>query len=316
MSKLERLLKLLAVLLDTPYPLAAEDLRHKIGGYPDSDPSFRRAFERDKDDLRSMGVMLRVEPVPGTDPPLDGYRIDADEYAGRDPGLEPDELAALHLAAALVRLDSVGEDAFWKLGGVEPTAAPSTPALATLPTSAEAAALYTAVTERRVASFDYRGERRSLEPSRMSFQRGHWYVSGIDRLRDAERIFRLDRISGGIDLGEPDAFEPVDARSPETTRPWEIGDGASIPARVLIDAGEAMWARVHLSEDEIVEHRDDGSVIVAVDVRNVDAFRDWVLGFLDNAEVLDPPELRADLLQWLVAIENAHGEPAARGAGA
>lgn len=305
MSKLERLLKLLAVLLDTAQPLSAENIRMKIGGYPEVDASFRRAFERDKDDLRSMGVNVRVESVPETDPPIDGYRIDAEEYAGQDPGLEPEELAALHLAAALVRLDSVGEDAFWKLGGHRSQDAPPS-ALATVPTSANTGRLYTAVAERRVASFRYRGELRSLEPSRLSFQRGHWYVSGIDQVRGAERIFRLDRVEGEIDFGEPDAFEPVDARSPETTRPWEIGDGDAVSARVAIDADEAIWARVHLAEHEIEETRPDGGVTVALEVRSIDAFRDWVLGFLGNAEILEPDELRADMVAWLAAIADAH----------
>lgn len=302
MSKLERLLKLLAVLLDTERPLTAEDIRNKIGGYPDAQASFRRAFERDKDDLRTMGVHLQVEPVPGIDPPIDGYRIDADEYAGKDPGLEPDELAALHLAAALVRLDLVGEDAFWKLGGQLADVSP-TSALATVSAPDEAAAMYTAVAERRVATFEYRGEERTLEPSRLSFQRGHWYVSGIDRLRDAARSFRLDRIDGAIRFGEPDAFERVDARSPETTRTWEIGDTEPIVARVAIDAEEAIWARVHLTEGEIVDQRSDGGVVVELQVRSVDAFRDWLLGFLGNAEVLEPQELRTHVLDWLEAIE-------------
>ncbi len=301
MSKLERLLKLLAVLLDTPYPLSAEDIRRRIGGYPDSHDSFRRAFERDKDDLRSMGINVKVEAVPETDPPLDGYRVDADEYAGRDPGLEPDELAALHLAAALVRLDSAGEDAFWKIGGSladdgEPDA------LAVVSTPAEATRLYEAVVERRPARFTYRGEDREIEPSRLTFSHGHWYISGFDRGRRADRVFRLDRFESDVELGEEGSFAPGSARGPELTRTWELGDAAPIPARVVIDAEEAVWARVNLRPDELVESRADGSVVVELQVRNVDAFRDWLLGFLDKAEVLEPAELRNVVTEWLGAL--------------
>lgn len=301
MSKLERLLKLLAVLLDTPRALSAEEIRERIGGYPEVQASFRRAFERDKDDLRGMGVNIRVESVPGTDPPLDGYRVDSEEYAGRDPGLEPDELAALHLAAALVRVDTAGEDAFWKLGG-SPTADREPEAVAVVNTPVEAAVLYTAVVERRPVGFRYRDESRELEPSRLSFTRGHWYISGFDRVRAADRVFRLDRIEGTVSVGEPGAFAPGAARGPELTRTWELGDTQPISARVVIDVEEAVWARVNLRSDEIVETRADGSVVVELSVRNVDAFRDWILGFLDNAEVLEPPELRAGVVEWLGAI--------------
>ncbi|MEK9999630.1 MAG: hypothetical protein VW623_05935, partial [Acidimicrobiaceae bacterium] len=71
MDKLERLLNLTAALLHAEIPLTAEELRDRVGGYPDTKATFRRAFERDKDDLRSMGMPLRVEPVPGVDPPVD-----------------------------------------------------------------------------------------------------------------------------------------------------------------------------------------------------------------------------------------------------
>ena len=82
MDKLERLLNLTAALLDADRVLSANELRHRIGGYPEAKASFRRTFERDKEDLRKMGIPLRVENVPGADPPIDGYRILRSEYAG------------------------------------------------------------------------------------------------------------------------------------------------------------------------------------------------------------------------------------------
>lgn len=304
MSKLERLLKLLAVLLDTAHPLSAEDLRQRIGGYPDNQSSFRRTFERDKDDLRSMGVTIRVASVPATEPPLDGYIVDREDYEGQDPGLEPDELAALHLAAALVRVDSLGDDAFWKLGGAgnsEPASSAETPSVGTVGASDDAGTLHTAIAERRVARFRYRDVDRELEPARLSFIQGKWYVSGHDRARDAERVFRIDRVEGPISLGSPDDYERRSARGPEVTRTWELGDEDPVRARVRIDADEAIWARVHLRPDEL-EIAEDGSVIVTVDVRNTDGFRDWILKFLDNAEVLEPDHLRQTIVEWLRGI--------------
>jgi predicted DNA-binding transcriptional regulator YafY len=306
MSKLERLLKLLAVLLDTTQPLSAEDLRQRIGGYPDNQSSFRRTFERDKDDLRSMGVTIRVASVPATEPPLDGYIVDRDEYAGQDPGLEPDELAALHLAAALVRVDSLGEDAFWKLGGGgtgAPSIAGERAQVGTVASTDDAGTLHTAIAERRLARFRYRDVDRELEPARLSFTQGQWYISGYDRAREAERVFRVDRIDGPIVLGPADAYERRSARGPEVTRTWELGDEEPVHARVRIDAEEAIWARVHLRPEEI-DVAADGSVVVDVQVRNTDAFRHWVLGFLDNAEILEPETMRDMMLDWLRQMDD------------
>ena len=307
MSKLERLLKLLAVLLDTEYPLSAEQIRQRLGGYPDNDASFRRAFERDKDDLRSMGVVISVEPVLQTEPPIDGYTVHRDAYAGKDPGLDVDELAALHLAAALVRVDTLGDDAFWKLGGNTATddaeAETQTP-IGGISVGDDAGTLNTAIDERRIATFDYDGTHRELEPARMSFMRGNWYVSGHDRARDAERVFRLDRITGEIDLGKPGSFERQPARGPEVVRIWEFGDDEPIVAKVHIDAEAALWARVHLRDDER-EDQPDGSVIVTAQVTNVDGFRDWVLSFLDRAVVLEPDSMRSVITEWLQSVKAA-----------
>ena len=156
MSKLERLLKLLAILLDTTVPLSAEDLRRRLGGYPDNDASFRRAFERDKDDIRQLGVTIQKQNVPDRDPPVEGYFIDQVEYAGKDPGLEADELAALHLAAALVRVEDLGDDALWKLGGRPTSQAPDAePAvhLASTEQTNNAGILQVAIAKRQLVRF-------------------------------------------------------------------------------------------------------------------------------------------------------------------
>ena len=305
-SKLERLLKLLAVLLDTEHPLSADDLRRRIGGYPDGDATFRRTFERDKDDLRSMGVNIVVAAVPETEPPLDGYIVNQDDYAGHDPGLAPDELAALHLAAALVRVDSLGDDAFWKLGGSAADSDVDTAggAVRGISIGEDAGVLHSAIAERRLASFMYGGVERTLEPARMSFTRGQWYVSGHDQTRKAERVFRVDRIDGSIELGPAGAYERQPARGPEVTRTWELGDEDPVATKVQIDAEVALWARVHLRPDEI-DVLEDGSVIVNANVSNTDAFRDWVLSFLDNAVVLEPPAMRSMIAEWLTNVREA-----------
>ena len=120
-ERLERLVLLMDLLLDTARPLAGSEIRAKVGGYPDNDASFKRQFERDKDELREMGVPITVDAVPGSDPPVQGYRIRPGDYELRDPGLEPDELEALNLAAAVVGFTGgLGRRAMFKLGGGGP----------------------------------------------------------------------------------------------------------------------------------------------------------------------------------------------------
>ena len=118
MAKLERLLNLTAALLETTRPLSADELRQRVPGYPEAKTSFRRAFERDKDDLRDMGIPLQLELIERDGLQVDGYRIPKDEYYLPDPDLTADELAALHLAASTVLIGGQqGSEALWKLGG-------------------------------------------------------------------------------------------------------------------------------------------------------------------------------------------------------
>ena len=307
MSKLERLLNLTAALLETGRPLTSEELQERVPGYPDSHQSFHRAFERDKDDLREMGVPIRLVPVPGTDPPVDGYRIPKDEYYLRAPGLEPDELAALHLAAGAIRMEGVrGVEALWKLGGAgdEPNAdAVGGEELLRLPTDLRLVPLFTAASQQRVASFAYGGADRSLEVHRLGFRRGHWYVTGHDRSRDASRSFRVDRIDGEVSIGDAGAFERPPAPPGVADRqPWEMGEEDPVTARFLVDADQALSAMQHLGQQAVVEERPDGGLVFEVLVSNRQAFRSFVISFLEHGEVLSPPDLRADLIEWLEAI--------------
>ncbi|MEZ5341587.1 MAG: hypothetical protein R2706_09065 [Acidimicrobiales bacterium] len=74
------------MLLETRIPLSADELREQVEGYPEAGPAFKRAFERDKEDLRTLGIPITVGPVPFSDPPIEGYRVVPDEYYLPDPG--------------------------------------------------------------------------------------------------------------------------------------------------------------------------------------------------------------------------------------
>ncbi|HEX5366657.1 MAG TPA: WYL domain-containing protein [Acidimicrobiales bacterium] len=303
-EKLERLLNLTALLLETPRPLPARHIHERLGGYyPEDRDAFRRAFERDKDDLRSMGVPLEVERVPGVDPPVDGYRIPKDRYYLRDPGLDGGELAALRLAASLVQLEGLpAREGLLKLGGlVEGDPAGHLAgglAVNSLP-AGDVAPLFGAIAARQAVRFAYRGERRTLEPHRLDFARGRWYVSGRDRDRGELRVFRLDRFEGPAEVLTGDRFERPPTAVGVRLDPWALGEGPPVEARVLVDASQAPWIVQHLGPGAVSEERDDGSVVVTMAVTNRDNFRSFVLTFLEHAEVLDPPELRQQVVTWL-----------------
>jgi predicted DNA-binding transcriptional regulator YafY len=294
---------LVAALLEAQLPLTAEELRDRVPGYPKEQAAYRRAFERDKETLREMGVPVSYEQIPLAPDGVFGYRIEKDEYYLSDPGLAADELAALHLAASAVRVEGAnGMQALWKLGGEAFDNGPA-PAVAALPGATHLVPLFAAISDRRLVRFRYRDRDRLLAPHRLSFRNGHWYLSAREVPDGGElRSYRVDRIqSDVVASGEVGAFE-LSAPGDDTPVPWQLGGDEPVTAELLVDADQAGWAVGQLGEESVTERRPDGSLLLAVQVTNRDAFRSFVLGFLDHAEVLGPPTLRAEIVGWLQAI--------------
>src|SRR3984957_4654623 len=218
--KTERLLGLVVCLPPPSRYLSADQIRAAVPGYPEQDDLFKRMFERDKEDLRELGVPLET----GLNHPFDddpGYRIRRQAYELPELRLEADEAAVLGLAArvwrraglggaagggggeggggggeALLKRRGAGIDAA-SLDGTDehPSAQGIEPRLGT--PEAAFGPLWEAVRDHRPVTFSYLAagrsepQRRELEPWGVVNRHGRWYVAGRDRGRDATRGFRL-----------------------------------------------------------------------------------------------------------------------------
>ena len=310
MDRLERLVNLVAALLDTPRPLSRAEIGERIDGYSSDPDAFRRNFERDKDLLRQMGFPLVTE-IPDSGSPEDaGYRIPRELYELPDPGLDEAELAALRLAASAVQMEGDWSEAvvraLRKLGGAVGEAgggATGTGAAATVPSEDAAAVVFAAVGERRQVAFRYRGEDRVVDPWRLSFHRGHWYLAGLDHHRGEERLYRLDRIDGTVTpTGPPGAFARPSMAQAAPPPPWRMGDEEEQVARLWVDSEQATWAMQALGPAALREELPDGSSVFEVAITSVAAFRSFVLGYLEHAEILGPQALRDGMVAWLEAL--------------
>jgi len=306
MMKLERLLDLVALLLETERPLSRHEIRNQLppGAYADDEVAFRRTFERDKDELRDMGLPISVETVPGTDPPLDGYRIRRSEFEADLPILDAEEMASLALASALVRFDAARPDVpIWLLGGSPSGDGRDRPApVAEVADGPLVRELMGAVMDGRVVSFDYRGERRTVEPHRLVFTRGHWHLSGLDRGRGAGRQYRCDRFEGPLSVSTEPITVPAAPIEVREDHAWQFGDGDEIAVDLLVDKRHVSWLASFLRGAEVIEECDDGSVLVREMIRDAAAFRSFVLTFLDGAEIVAPTWLRDEMVDWLEAL--------------
>lgn len=302
MNRLERLVNLLAALIESERPLSRASIRERVPGYSEDEVAYRRAFERDKEALRSMGIPVVTQALDPDFPNHgEGYRILREQYELPDPGLSRDELAALAMAASAVKLETQSAAAaLWKLGGR--VVGPEPTIDVRLPDFEELATVFAARRERRTLTFVYKARQRHFDPYRLTFRAGHWYVNGFDHQYEDVRTYRLDRMEGDITAGEPGGFSsPPPSRQPWLP-PWQMGDGPTVEARLLVDADQATLARAQAPTAEVIEERDDGSIVLGFSVTNGEAFRSFVLGFLDHAEILAPPELRASFVDYLTGL--------------
>src|ERR1700691_3657072 len=243
--KTERLLGLVVCLLSTRRYLTADQIRQAVPGYPEQDDLFKRMFERDKEDLRDLGVPLET----GLNHPVDddpGYRVRQQAYELPELRLEADEAAVLGLAArvwrraelagaaagALLKLRAAGIDAASLDGSDEdPSAQGIEPRLGT--PEAAFGPLWEAVRDRRPVTFSYRAagrsdpQRRELEPWGVVNRHGRWYVAGRGRGRDDHRVLPLSRIAGPVKFCGPAGSVTV----PDGTEVRElVSDRDSVPA--------------------------------------------------------------------------------------
>lgn len=294
--KLERLLNLVAALLASRTPLTIEQIRDRVHGYPESTEAFRRSFERDKDELRSIGVPLRLVG----DGALAAYSIDADDYELRDFGLNDAERSALRLASGMVRVGSLDADAgIAQLGGAPQPADAGADVIAAGIAAPEAlVACFEGVASQRVIEFVYHQTPRSIHPARLQYLNGRWYLDGFDEGRDDRRVFRVDRIESAVTLGGPATRSPSDDAS--IAKPWVAPreDTESVRLWVASDFVESVARSLPACE---VTVNDDGTAIISTDVSRWPFFKRFVLGYLDHVVVLAPQRFVSDMTSWLRA---------------
>ncbi len=302
---LERITNLVALLMEARSPLTQDQIINELAGqYPAGDVAQRGAFERDKAMLREIGVPLESEVLGGNDAGRTAYRIDRSRYELADLQLLPDEQAALQLAVAAARLADA-QFGLLKLGGDRssaPVVVANIPDLPALPALREASAA------RAEVGFGYHGSPRRLYPYALLLRERFWYVIGLDVDRNEVRTYRVDRMEGELTVGEVAAFQRPADFDPRATFPSDpklLGDELTARAEVLIDEPRAAAVARELGDTAVLSHRPDGSIVVDVPCANIDAFRSWLFGLGEHAEVLAPAEVRADVVSWLQAMVGA-----------
>jgi proteasome accessory factor B len=315
-DRTERLLNLVVCLMATRTPVSRERIFEVIPGYQDaqSPAALERMFERDKDDLRGLGVPLQT--VLNAHGEVDGYRIALDEYVMPVMNLTSAERAVVQIAAAAWQgaiLEPAATNALAKIDAQDPVDVPVMADDVFLHFNGATTALLQFMRALRLARsvrFDYRRPdqaepgSRHMDPWGVVAHEGHWYAVGYDRDRGEPRMFRLSRINGNVRVlgealahGRPASFDIrafVEGNDADTSRAeaivWLQDSHAASVRRYVIDEvtdlGAAMVARVRAPSWEIL--------------------RMQVSTAGKHAIALEPPEFRSSIVAGLESVLALH----------
>lgn len=318
MNKSERLLNLLILLLVQRHYISKERIRATVDVYRDAtDEAFERMFERDKDELRALGVPIEVGAVDAYFDDETGYRIRPDEFALPGIELSADEAAvvglatrvwqhaglAAHTSDALAKLTAAGVDIDRsRLDIAPPQVSVDDPTFDVF---------WQASLDRAVITFDYQRSgsstvtTRRLEPWGVVSFSGRWYAVGRDVDRDAERLFRLSRVRGKVRrTGKANAFTvPPGTNLREVTN--RLGPGPRTEtATLLARRGSCLGLRRHatLVEESVTgpDGTQDWDRLEAA-YSSASAFADDVLSLGASAYAEAPEALRAVVVERLRA---------------
>ena len=312
--KTERLLSLVVCLLSAGRFLTATQIRAAVPGYPDTFDAFKRMFERDKDELRELGIPLETGTNSSADDET-GYRISRQAYMLPDIRLEPDEAAVLGLAAGVWRraeLAGAAAGGLLKLRAAGIDAEEVTqPGIEPRLQAAEAAfgPLWQAVRDRRPVEFAYRAagrsspQRRRLEPWGVVNRHGRWYVAGHDLDRAEVRVFRLGRIDGPVSFaGRPGTVTvPAGTDVREIVRDWDVHPPALRTAVLRVRRGAGHGLRL-LATGCRPDPQDAAWDLAELPFSDVGWFADHVASFGADVIALEPADLREAVIGRLKGV--------------
>ena len=310
--KSERLVNLTIALLATSRWLTKSDIYRSIEGYSGDLDAKERMFERDKEELRNLGIEIEV----GTFDPLFedevGYRIRPEKYKIHISKLTETQFSLISLATQMWRdavLGSQANSALLKLKslGIESDSEGLSLNPQRLDVSDENLLhIIDAISSRKVISFGYFNrdsvsQDRAIEPLGVGTKNGFWYVAGRDLDKRDLRLFRLDRFSSAVkDQGRAGAFEtPEDFVMSDLLKSQARENSCRIKVRT--DKAHALR-----KFSTVISSEDDWDLLDLSYASQDQLIRD-LLWHRDDVEIVEPLELVADIKKSLERIEAAHG---------
>jgi proteasome accessory factor B len=346
LPKASRWIDLVAFLLQHHFPVTREKIFSSVGGYEEGGESSRRKFERDKDELRALGIEIETVPLPDAagDEPAMGYRLRprqtylpylelVDDAASDKPyygldriRLSREELNMLDRATRSLAnhgdtpLSAAAASARRKLAFDLPLDATMAEQLLAYPVSRasrqalsvlqEAVIHHTAVTCNYYTMSRQADAIRELEPWGLMFEWGRWYCVARARDGDIPKVFRVDRMRDARPLKDGVTFDvpdDFDVRVWMRQTPWSWG-AANVTRTLVRFTVPESYSVINQQLGNVVREEPGQASVIAFDVRDREPFLRWLLSFGRRAEVVEPESMEAALQELRVEIAARYAE--------
>jgi proteasome accessory factor B len=306
------LVNLVIALLATKRYLTKSEIFRTIEGYEGSSESMERMFERDKDELRALGIEIEVSAL---DPLFDdeiGYRIRFENYVMDHSGFTTSEIAYMSLAAQVWKeeaLSEIAQHAMRKLSGLaSPIDISEIPAIAPVLINAPKFLneIIDCISKRRTIEFVYLDSEMKTQSRQVNVYsyfsfKGSWYFSGLDVRKTEIRTFKCDRIVGDVSVSKGSKMYEIPKEYIPSTESQE--NAYELTAQLLVRKGRGSQLRNRASK--IVTAEDFDAVDVPYSSEN--ELLSLVLWHLDDVQVLAPSVLRDSVIKSLKNVVMNHG---------
>jgi proteasome accessory factor B len=310
--KSERLVNLTIALLATSRWLTKSEIYRSIDGYAGELEAKERMFERDKEELRNLGIEIEVGSFDPLFEDEVGYRIRPENYRIQVSEFSELQFSLISIATQMWRgavLASQANSALLKLKslGIESDAEGLSLYAHPLDVSDEKLLhIVDAISARKVISFGYitrdsKSQERVIEPFGVGTKNGFWYVAGNDLDRKEIRLFRLDRFSSPVkDQGRAGAFESPTGFAMSELLKSQARDNS---CRLKLRTDKAHALRKFST---LISSQEDWDIVEFLYATQDQLIRD-ILWHRDDVEIVEPKELVTALRSALERIEAAHG---------
>ena len=310
--KSERLVNLVIALLATKRYLTKSEIFRTIEGYEGSSESMERMFERDKDELRALGIEIEVSALDPLFEDEIGYRIRFEDYVMDHSGFTTNEIAYMSLAAQVWKeeaLSEIAQHAMRKLAGLaSPIDISEIPAIAPVLVNAPKFLneIIDCISKRRTIEFVYLDSEMKTQSRQVNVYsyfsyKGNWYFSGLDVRKMEIRTFKCDRIVGDVSVSKGSKMYEIPEEYIPSTESEE--NAYELTAQLLVRKGRGSQLRNRASK--IVTAEDFDAVDVPYSSEN--ELLSLVLWHLDDVQVLAPSALRDSVIKSLKNVVMNHG---------